>query len=118
MPRNRFQIFTYVPQQRLYALSGESRKVLVIFSTLAVAHTILGIVFIVLARNACEEAFRNEGFPLELTYYPRAAWFLLQTGPRLVCIPDSQTAFNIRVTYSCLSIAYGMDVHPSGLLRS
>ena len=63
MSRNRFQIFTYVPQRRLYALSGENRKVLVIFSTLAVAQTILGVVLIVLARNAREMLLETKAFP-------------------------------------------------------
>ncbi|KAF9790362.1 hypothetical protein BJ322DRAFT_1104022 [Thelephora terrestris] len=71
---------------RLYALAGENRKVLVVFAFLAVAQLTLGVVLIVLARNAPS--------------------FLLPTGPLVVCIPDSRATFNIRVAYSCFSFAY------------
>ena len=56
---------------------------------------------------------RNKGSPWEPTYFPYAASFLLPIGSLLVCIPDSQAAFNIRVAYGCFSLAYGKDVLPA-----
>jgi len=71
---------------RLYALSGENRKVLVVFGLLSITQMTLGLVFIILARNAPS--------------------FLLPTGTMLVCIPDSQSAFVIRAAYSFFSLAH------------
>lgn len=73
---------------RLYALAGESRRVLIVFALLAFIQTTLGIVFEVLARNSPS--------------------FLLPTGTLLFCIPDSRSSFNIRVAYSLFSFAFDL----------
>lgn len=56
------------PQSRLYAVSGESRKVLAVFAFLTVAQLALGVVFIAKARNTREETPLDEDCPYELTY--------------------------------------------------
>ncbi|KAF9650170.1 hypothetical protein BDM02DRAFT_3185562 [Thelephora ganbajun] len=78
------QVFFVV---RLYALAGESRKVLVVFALLTIVQVTLGIVFIVLARDAPS--------------------ILLPLGHNLICIPDSRATFNIRATYTFFSLAHG-----------
>jgi hypothetical protein len=79
----------------LYAFAKESPKVLTAFTLLAVIQAALGVVLIVLARNAREDAFQGEVRPCELTHHPHIASFLLPTGLRLVCIRDSQATFDI-----------------------
>lgn len=108
-------MLTSAPKRRLYALSGESRKLLVAFTLLSVAHAALGVTLIVLARNTREGTVRGEYCGGELTYQPRIASFLLPTGPRVVCIPDSSAAFGVRVAYSFSSLAYGKMMVPPGL---
>lgn len=54
--------------------------------------------------------FKDKEYFRDLTYHPRTASFLLPTGPRLVCIPDSQSTFDIRAAYSFFSLAYGQRI--------
>jgi hypothetical protein len=71
---------------RLYALAGESRKVLVTFALLSLANFAMGLALIVLARDT--------------------PTFLLPAGTLLVCVPDSRFTFNLRAVYSFFSLAY------------
>lgn len=82
--------FTLVSQTffvaRLYALSKESRKMLVTFGILTAAQFGIGVALIVRAKN-----ITSFDFP---------------TAASLICIPDSKATFDMRVVYSFSSLAY------------